>query len=281
MTLQTLIVDGCRIRYVDEGDPAASGVLVLIHGFPLGVQMWAPQISVFEGWRVMAPALHGFDGSDLAAEPSIDTYARAALALIERLEDGRRVVVAGLSMGGYVAFSVARQARGRIAGLILADTRSGVDTADGAAGRRRMLDLVARGGAQAVAEDLVPKLLGRTSLERRPDVAVALRRMIEAQSTEAISAATRAMMTRPDSTSFLPRLRMPTLILVGEEDTLIPPPESERMHAAIGGSTLIRIPEAGHMSNMEDPAAFNAAVDEFLKKDLQAPVLGPQASGLG
>jgi pimeloyl-ACP methyl ester carboxylesterase len=193
----------------------------------------------------------------------MDAYARQVLALIDGL-GVRRVVVAGLSMGGYVALAVVRQASERIAGLILADTRSGVDSADAAAGRKRMLDLVARGGARAAAEDLLPKLLGRTSLERRPDVAAFVRRMIEAQSADAISAATRAMMTRPDSGSLLPSLRMPTLILVGEEDTLTPPSESEHMHAAIAGSTLIRIPEAGHMSNLEDPAAFNAAVREFL-----------------
>ena len=265
VTFETMFVDGRILRYIHAGNPALPGALVLIHGFPLGVQMWEPQLSAFDGWHVVAPALAGFDGTDVDPQPSMDAYARQVVELIKGLRS-TRVVVAGLSMGGYVAFSVLRQAAERIAGLILADTRSGVDSPEGTTGRRRMLDLVARDGAKAVADELIPKLLGRTSVQERPDVVAALRRMIESQSADAISAATRAMMARADSGSLLPSLRMPTLILVGEEDTLTPPSESESMHQAIAGSTLIRIPEAGHMSNLEAPAAFNAAVSDFLRR---------------
>ena len=265
VTFDTAIVGGHVVRYVDASNSVARDILVLIHGFPLGVQMWEPQLSAFDGWRVVAPALPGFDGADSIPDASMDVYARQVLGLIDTLHSSR-VVLCGLSMGGYVALSVMRQAADRISGLILADTRSGVDSLEATSGRLRMLDLVARDGASAVAASLLPKLFGPTSLERRPEVVAEVRRMMEAQSPDAISVAIKAMMTRPDSGPLLPLLRLPTLILVGEEDTLIPPSESEQMHAAIAGSVLVPIPEAGHMSNVENPAAFNEAVNDFLRQ---------------
>src|SRR5687768_10431894 len=149
VALETTIVKGRIVRYVDAGNAASERILVLIHGFPLGVQMWEPQLSAFEGWRVLAPALPGFDGSDPIPEPSIDAYGRHVVGLLDAL-GLKRVTVAGLSMGGYVAFSLLRQASDRITALILADTRSGADSPEASAGRQRMLDLVARSGANAV-----------------------------------------------------------------------------------------------------------------------------------
>lgn len=262
-----------RVRYVAAGRPDASRVLVLVHAFPLGVGMWEPQLAATADpsapfgadWRMLAVALPGFDGSDLPAAESMHAYARDVLAVL----DQERVATAslcGLSLGGYVAFELLRQAAERIDRVVLADTRAGADSEQAAAGRRRTLELVSAGGTTAIADDMLPKLLGRTSQSRRPELAVRLRELVTAQPPDAIAAATRAMLARPDSTPLLATLRMPTLVLVGEEDTLTPPGEAGRMHAAIPHASYVQIPEAGHMTNMENPRVFNEVMAEFFRE---------------
>jgi 3-oxoadipate enol-lactonase len=200
----------------------------------------------------------------------MDDYARHILAFLDR-QGVSTAVVAGLSMGGYVAFALLRQAAQRVTGLVLADTRSGVDGEQARAGRHRMIEMVTAGGAKAAADDLIPKLFGPTTMSTRPDVIAAMRQMIEAQTPAAIVDSTRAMLARVDAGPLLSSLRVPALVIVGEEDTITPPDEAERIRAALQGATLVRVPRAGHMSNMEDPEAFNDAVLGFLRDIAQTP----------
>jgi len=167
-------------------------------------------------------------------------------------------------MGGYVAFALLRLASRYVQGLVLADTRSQADTAEGVAGRQRMLQLVLDKGPSAVADEMIPKLLGATTLSTRPAVVDQVRSLALASSADAIAGAISALMTRPDSTPLLGSIHVPTLIVVGDEDTVTPPAASEEMHAAIGGSELVRISQAGHLSNLEQPDVFNAALTAFL-----------------
>jgi 3-oxoadipate enol-lactonase len=236
--------------------------LVLIHAFPLGARMWAPQFQAFAGWHTSTPSLPGFDGSR-AGGSSINGFASRVNIALDRLGI-ERAVIGGLSLGGYVAFGVIRQRPERASALILADTRSGADSDEGRAARLRMLALLEQKGPSGVFEEMRPKLFGQTTHAERPEVVAEVKRMVEAQTPAAVEGAIRAMLDRPDSTPLLASIRVPTLIVVGEEDTLTPPAESERMHAGIRGSTIVRIPRAGHMSNMENPQAFNAAVSGFL-----------------
>src|SRR5262249_52978441 len=151
-----------------------------------------------------------------------------------------------------------------IQGLILADTRSQADTPEGVAGRVRMLQLVKDRGASAVADEMIPKLLGETTRRTQPAIEARVRSLVTANSAEAIAGALRALMTRPDSTPLLASIHVPTLIVVGEEDAVTPPSLSEDLHHNIGGSELVRIPRAGHLSNLEQPEVFNAALAAFL-----------------
>jgi pimeloyl-ACP methyl ester carboxylesterase len=167
-------------------------------------------------------------------------------------------------MGGYVAFALLRLAARYVQGLVLADTRSQADTPEGVAGRTRLLQVVRDKGAPAVADEMIPKLLGSTTLQTRPAVVAQVRSLVLASSTEGIAGAIRALMTRPDSTPLLASIHVPTLIIVGEEDTVTPPAASEEMHRAISGSELVRIARAGHLSNLEQPEPFNAALAGFL-----------------
>jgi 3-oxoadipate enol-lactonase len=194
---------------------------------------------------------------------SIDDYAGDVIDLLDALHV-KQAVVCGLSMGGYVAFALLRLAARYVQGLILADTRSQADTPEGLAGRTRLLQVVQDRGAAGVADEMIPKLLGATTRASRPAVEERVRSLALASSAEAIAGAIRALMTRPDATPLLTAIHVPTLIVVGDEDTITPPAASEDMQRAIAGSELVRIPRAGHLSNLEQPELFNAALAAFL-----------------
>jgi pimeloyl-ACP methyl ester carboxylesterase len=240
-------------------------VLVLVHAFPFGSAMWRGQLTAFPGWRIVTPPLAGFDGHPRVAEPTMDAYARDLLATLDRMGIDR-AVFAGLSMGGYTMFGVLRQAPERVLGLILADTRTSVDSPDRRAARERSIALARSEGPSAIADEMIPNILGQMTRASRPDVVAEVRALIESQPAETIADGLRAMMDRPDSAAVLDRIAVPTTIIVGVEDTVTPPSDAEFMHQRIRGSTLVSIPASGHMANLETPDAFNEAVRAFLSR---------------
>lgn len=251
------------LRFVASGDPSAPRTLVLLHAFPVGIELFSPQQDAFPAWRIVTPALPGFDGSDLLVQPTVDEYARHVVALLDELRI-ERAVFGGVSMGGYLVFGVLRHAAHRVAGIVLADTRSGADSEAALEGRRRALQIVRDGGPTAVADDMLPKLLGETTRRSQPELVTRVRTMIERQSSDAIAAAIEVLRSRPDSTPLLKDIAVPALVVVGSEDTLTPPSDAEQMAAAIPGAQLARIDDAGHLSNIENPGAFNARFQAFL-----------------
>jgi 3-oxoadipate enol-lactonase len=256
-----------KLRYVEssrQGD-RQRGTLVLLHAFPLNARMWEPQLALAaHGWRVIAPHLRSFAGGvDDPPASTVDEYAGDVIDLLDTLhvEDA---VIGGLSMGGYVAFAILRREPRYVRGLVLADTRSQADTPDGAAGRARMLQLLEEKGPPAVVDEMVPKLLGASTLASRPELADRVRALALSNPAKAFAGAIRALMTRPDSTPLLGTIHCPTLVVVGEEDTLTPLLLSEEMHRAVVGSELVVLPGAGHLSSLEQPDAFNSALAAFL-----------------
>jgi len=229
--------------------------------------MWEPQLALAGlGWRVIAPQLGGAgeDAGGASASASMDDLAGETVDLLDALHIDQ-AVIGGLSMGGYVALAMFRLAARYFRGLVLADTRTQADTPEGIEGRKRMLALLREKGAPAIADEMIPKLLADATRQRQPDTSARTRELILANSTDAIAGAITALMTRTDATPLLPTVHCPTLILVGERDGITPPPLSEAMHAAIAGSELVVIEGAGHLSNLEQPAAFNAALARFLE----------------
>ena len=229
--------------------------------------MWEPQLVLADaGWRVVAPQLGSVDGGTRAASSasSVDDYAGEVVDLLDALKIPD-AVVCGLSLGGYVAFALVRNAPRYIRGLVLADTRPQADTPDGIEARKRMLALVREKGPSAVADEMLPKLLSEATRRDRPDIVDRVRSLVLANSADAIVGAITALMTRPDSTPLLPGIHCPTLILVGADDGVTPPSVSEALHAAIAGSELVIIEAAGHLSSLEQPAAFGAALARFLE----------------
>jgi pimeloyl-ACP methyl ester carboxylesterase len=255
---------GATAVYLESGDATAEHTLVLLHAFPVGVHMWEAQ-RLPAGWRAVAPALPGFDGATDASHESssIDDYARAVLGVMDHLGI-RRAVVGGLSMGGYVTFALWRLAAARCRALVLADTKAGPDTEQARAGRQAMIELVGRDGASAVARELLSKLLGETTRAERPDVTTYATQLIERQTPTGIAGALRRLRDRPDSAPLLKEIDVPVLVLVGDEDVLTPPAESERMRALLPDATLDIVSQAGHLANLERPAAFDAALGAFL-----------------
>ena len=259
-------IGGRRVRYLDAG---SGWPVVLIHAFPLNADMWRPQLErVPEGWRFIAPDLRGF-GPDAAAPGSItlDDMAGDIAALLDELAIDP-AVIGGLSMGGYLTFALFRRAPERFSGMILADTRASADTPEGLEGRRQMITVARSQGASGVAQSMLPKLLGKSSHEKRPDLSPRVRAMIERASTDGIVAAIEAMMARPDSTKDLSRISCPTLVIVGEEDVLTPVTDAVALQNQIARSRLVILPQAGHLSNLEVPDGFALAVSDFLSSNL-------------
>ncbi|HJU89864.1 MAG TPA: alpha/beta fold hydrolase, partial [Gemmatimonadaceae bacterium] len=248
-------------------DEAGSGTAILfLHGFPHDRTLWAPQLTgLSRRGRVIAPDLRGFGESTAAPPYSVDQYADDAAALLDALNI-ERAVVGGLSMGGYAALAFWRRHRHRVRALVLADTRAGADTDDGKAKRREMIELARTRGSSAVAQQMITGMVGKTTRDRRPETVDSVRAMMERANVDGVVGALEAMTERPDSTSTLSTIDVPALIIVGAEDVLTPPKEAATLASAIPRSTLEVIPRAGHVSNVERPAAFNYVVTDFLRR---------------
>jgi 3-oxoadipate enol-lactonase len=240
----------------------ADGVL-LIHAFPLDARMWDGQVAALEGrWPIVAPSLPGFGGTEGVGR-TMAMGAAADRCLQAADEHGlERMVVCGLSMGGYVAFELWRMARQRIAGLVLANTRSGADTREAAEGRRALADrLDAEGNGFLVAEP-PPLLSGDPPAELWAQVLAT----IADQPGPSIAAAARGMAERKDSTPDLSAIDVPALVITSADDTLIAPEASAPMADHIPDAGLVTIAGAGHLSNLEAPQIFNDALLSFVER---------------
>lgn len=252
------------MHYLDQGtgDPA----IVLLHAFPLRAAMWEPQmVALAAGARVVAPDLAGFGGSDAPEDPaaySVDGWADDVAGLLEHLGLDR-VVLGGISMGGYVAFAFLRRHRERLAGLVLADTRPGPDTPEVLERRTAQQRQVREVGTAEVIETMLEGLLSEHTRERRPEVVSASRRLMDNPPAGFIGAL-EAMKRRPDSTAELATIDVPSLVIAGEADRPSPPDVAREMAAAIPGSALAILPRAGHLSNLEAPEEFNRALEALM-----------------
>jgi len=236
--------------------------VVLLHAFPLTAEMWARQKAALEGRTVLVPDLPGF-GSSPPGPASLDGFAEGVVRAMDAVGVDR-AVVAGLSMGGYVALRLWDRWPERVAGLVLADTRAGADSPEAAARRDEQARRARREGLAWLAESMLPNVLGPTTLQQQPGVVEHVRRMMEGANAEGVARALLAMRDRPDSTELLRRIDVPVLAIVGEEDTLTPPSEARLIAESVPDGRLEVLPDAGHLSNLENPEAFQAALERFL-----------------
>jgi pimeloyl-ACP methyl ester carboxylesterase len=252
--------------------------VLLVHGFPLDRRLWAAQVDALaEDYRVITPDLRGFGESEAPTGPyTMDLLAEDMRALLRELGI-EQVILVGLSMGGYVSFAFWRLYPNVVRALVLADTRAAPDTPEGKQNRQDMIQRVQSEGVEPIAEEMLSNVLSNVTLADNADAVQQARRMMTGASVEGIVGALQGMIERPDSRPTLPSIAVPTLIVVGEDDTLTPPSEAEAMRDAIlgegrGGTAtrrvpevrVVRIPGAGHLSPLENPGAFNQALREFL-----------------
>jgi 3-oxoadipate enol-lactonase len=242
-----------------QGDP-----VVLIHGFPLTSKMWAHQREnlATHRRRVITPDLPGFGGSPAGAR-SLDDYANAVREFLDS-QGIDRCVLGGFSMGGYVAMALLRSHPDRVRGLILVDTRAEPDTDEGRKGRYAMAERAQAEGKSVVIESLMPRLVADATFNGRADV---VHEVLEAEAgatLEGIVDALNAMAVRPSAVDLLPKIAVPTLVVVGKEDALTPPDVAQRMVDAIPDAQLVVVPDAGHMTPMEQPDVVTRAIGEWL-----------------
>lgn len=262
-------VNGTTLWVAERGSTSEKNLptLVLVHGFPLDSRMWAAQLQALSDHaRVIAPDLRGFGQSKSEGPFTIESLADDLHALLAEM-NALPCVLAGLSMGGYVALAFAKKYAADLRGLILVDTKAEADTAEQKQGRQKMIDTArSPAGAAAVAEQMLPKMLAKDAATRRPGQAQELRRIMEGCPPKTIENALAAMRDRPDRSGELASIRVPTLILVGDGDQITPPAVAETMAKAIPGAQLAVVHGAGHMAPLEQPEQVNRAIRQFLER---------------
>lgn len=263
VAMKTVNLGEVSLQVHDEG----SGPPVLfVHGFPLNHSMWRHQLQhLAPDFRVIAPDLRGFGGSDVSnGTVSMDRFADDLDVLLSCLGIEEPVVLCGLSMGGYIAWQFARRHPGRLRALILCDTRAGADPPDAVENRKRVAAMVLEHGAEQIASAMPSNLLSPVTLEHQPEILDELRQTIGSTASQGIAAASLGMAERPDSTGLLPTLDLPALLIVGEDDRISTVAEMREMAEAMPQGKLVEIPAAGHMAPLENPAPVNAALRDFL-----------------
>jgi len=262
-----LEVEGQPVHVLDEG---SGEPILFVHAFPLNAAMWQYQIDALsERYRLVAIDLPGFGESPPPADTesgkacTVERYADLVAGVVHQL-DLAPVVLVGASMGGYVAFGVVRQHPGTLRALVLADTRCQSDDASTWQRRTKQQERLRSGtDLESMAKQLTESLLGGDSLQR-PELVEYVTALMASNERDGWICALEAMKKRQDSISTLDSIGVPTLVVVGAQDRLTPQTESTLIQARVKDSRLVVIPAAGHLPNVENPVAFNEALDEFL-----------------
>lgn len=253
--------NGITLGYSDSGKGLP---LVFLHAFPFNRTMWAQQEEALSTqFRVITIDLRGHGESDAPAwRYSLEQYAVDVKELLTQLDVPRAVFI-GLSMGGYLEFALYRQFRDAILGLVFADTRAEADRPEQVQWRFDLAQRTATVGPSAVIDEMLPRLLAPSSYGQRPALVAQVSSIMAAAPVTGIVGDLTALAERPDSTGLLSSIDVPTLVVVGEDDVLTPPADARRIADGIPGARLVTISDAGHLSNMEQPALFNRALEEF------------------
>jgi len=259
------MINGVEIYYVDVGN--SDGLpIIFVHGFPLSHEMWQPQIEVLEKFRVIAYDVRGHGKSGVGdGQYMIEFFVDDLLGLLDYLKI-RKVIICGLSMGGYITLRAVERSPDRFIALILVDTQSRPDSNDVKLRRANLIRLVKTEGVKAFSESFVKALLTPDTFTKKTVIVEKLTQIIRGNSPLGICGTLVALASRTDTTESLPHIKVPTLILVGMHDLLTPPSVSQEMQSKIPGSEIHLIPNAAHMSNLENPEEFDKHLLSFLQK---------------
>jgi 3-oxoadipate enol-lactonase len=262
--MSTARVRGIELAYDVSGEGLP---VVLLHGFPFNRTLWREQVEALsERYRVITIDLRGHGETDATDAPAtMEEMAEDVAALLHELQLAR-VVLGGLSMGGYVALAFYRLFPARVSALILADTRPQADTDEARRAREETAARALKEGMQTIADTMLPKLLAPQTHAERPEIVARVRDMILNTDPRGAASALRGMAVRRDQTGLLREIDCPALVVVGSLDAITPPADAELLKREIRDSRLEIIEGAGHVSNLERPSEFNSALEKFLRE---------------
>jgi 3-oxoadipate enol-lactonase len=239
--------------------------VVLVHPFPTNLEFWRPVSQMLASrYRLILPDLRGHGESGIGDGPArMEKHAEDMARILDHAEVGRAPIV-GVSIGGYIFFEFWRRYRGRVAAAVLCNTKAQADIAEAKANRLQAATDVLERGTEPFFESMIPRLLGKTTRETRPDLVDGARAMMRKMSPEDVAQVQRGMAERQDSVPTLKTINVPTLLLTGDEDILTGPPDAELMHKSIAESEMKVISRAGHFSPWEQPEEVGKILRQFL-----------------
>lgn len=258
--------DAGEIEYDKRGKGTP---VVFLHAFPLSNAMWHAQIELLaKEFKVIAPNARGVGGtSPFSGAPSVEQMAHDLALLLGDMNLAQPVILCGLSMGGYVALAFARMYPQRLSALILSDTQAAPDSPEARDKREENIEFARTHEPSEFFERMLPDLLGETTHTTRRALVEKVRQMM--QDTPVSSAALvqllEALRDRPDATPHLEKIKVPTLVMVGYEDTITPPQSGHLLAHYIPNAQIQLIPQAGHLTNLERPQEFNRRLQAFIR----------------
>lgn len=252
-----------RMAYDDDGKGQP---ILFIHGYPLNRKMWQPQRQeLSSSFRLILPDLRGHgESTPTEGEYSMNLLAEDCAFLLDQLGITQPITVCGLSMGGYIAFAFLRKYPQRVKSLILTATRAAPDSPEAREKRLQAIQEARSQGLGSIVDSMIPRLTSKRTQQENQPLLDEVRKIMQATSVSAVIGDLQGMMSRPDSRPFLAEINIPTLIIHGREDILIPITEAQEMHNSIRGSRLVILDDVAHLPNMEAPHQFNAHLRNFM-----------------
>ncbi len=248
----------------DEGLKGGKPI-IFVHGFPFNHTMWKPQLEALKlNFRVISYDVRGHGASDVGDGPyRLDGFVEDLIAILDAFKI-KKVTICGLSMGGYIALRAVERYPNRFEALILCDTKSTADTEEGK--KRRMLtaELVKKSLVPSYAEESAKALFSAKTMAEKKEIVDFVKDMIRGNTVDGIVFTLSALAGRTDTTPALKQMALPALILTGEEDNITPPADGRAMAAALPNAKMYLIPQAAHLSNLENPQYFNEKLTAFL-----------------
>ena len=260
------MINEVPLNYVEVGNPAGIPI-VFLHGFPFSHEMWKPQLdAIGNRYRAIAYDIRGHGESYVGdGQFTIEGHVDDLIAVLDHFKIQQSIIV-GLSMGGYIALRALERNPKRFRAAVLCDTRSEADSTESKLKRFESMKSVKTHGSAAFAEGFVKAVFDQWTFTRTPEIIHSIQNTISRTTPLSIAGTLLALASRTDTTPSLSSIKIPTLILVGEHDSTTPPSAAQALHERISGSVLHIVPNAAHMSNMENPGYFNEKLFEFLKR---------------
>lgn len=262
----SLTINGLQV--ITTGDKSRKPI-IFVHGFPYDHTMWDKQIDhLKDKYYCVTYDIRGLGSSAVGdGQYTMESYVDDLFKIIAELEL-TKPALCGLSMGGYISFRAVERSLETFGSLILCDTRAEADTDEGKLGRASKIKQINEEGIEAFVNSFVPTCFAQDTIDNRSDLFQGVLNKCKANDPVGVKGALIAMLSRTDTTNYLSKIEIPTLIIVGENDALTPPVVMKTLHMNIPNSKFVIIPKAGHMTPIEEPEAVNEVIERFLKQNI-------------